>query len=65
MTTQEKERTVRADGKSANFWQYDYIHNRMIKWLKVRAKKHPEDPAMSISEFIRRAMLEKLERDKP
>ena len=63
MTDEHKKKL--ADGHQVSLYVYDEQHNRMVGFCRERSAANPDEPVYTISQFMREAFDEKLERDKP
>lgn len=63
MTDEQKKNL--ADGKQVSIYFYDEQHDRMVASCRKRSALHPKEPTCTVSQFIREAIEEKLDREKP
>lgn len=61
----EQERKKLADGHQVSLYVYDEQHNRMVKYVRERSLLYPDEPTYTVSQFMREANDEKLDRGVP
>ncbi len=61
----DEQKMTLADGHQISLHVYDEQHNRTVQFCRERSALNPSEPTYAVSQFIREAIAEKLERDKP